>query len=193
MTEHTRRVQFETDAGDVYRWQQTAREFVLAANYLIDWYDPPREPGGPADLSWLHSGSCVPMMVLYASAVENLLKAVLAAQGESLVANGRLKPQFGHHRLLQYAREVGLDPPAEVEELLQHLSHVMYAGRYPAPRAPGKTPGAWTLEYPADVERIWSLLDQLEELLRSTGAPCLPAVDLRARYRPPGYDVLQRS
>lgn len=189
MTEHARRVQFEADAGDVYRWQQTARDFVLAANYLIDWHDPPREPGDRADLSWLHSGSCVPMMVLYASAVENLIKAVLVARGESLVANGRLKPQFGHHRLLEYAREAGVDPPAEVEELLRQLSHVMYSGRSPAPRAPHGDPGAWTLAYPADVERIWGLLDQLEELLRATGVPCLPAVDLRARYRPPGYDV----
>jgi hypothetical protein len=190
--EHTRRVQFEADAGDVYRWQQVAREFVLAANYLIDWYDPPRERGEAADLSWLHSGSCVPMMVLYASAVENLLKALLVAQGESLVVDGRLKPQFGHHRLLEYARQVGIEPPAEIEELLRHLSHVMYAGRYPI-RAPGESPGARTLEYPADVERIFRLLEHLEELLRATGARCLPAVDLRARYRPPGYEVAQRS
>jgi len=176
----------------VYRWQQTARDFVLAANYLIDWYDPPREPGDPPDLSWLHSGSAVPMMVLYATAVENLLKALLVARGESLVADGRLKPQFGHHRLLEYAREAGIEPTAEVGELLRHLSHVAYAGSYAVPQAPGENPAAWTLDYPADVERIWSLLEQLEELLRSTGAPCLPAVDLRARYRPPGYDVAER-
>ena len=133
------------------------------------------------------------MMVLYATAVENLLKALLVAKGESLAANGRLKPQFGHHRLLEYAREAGMEPPAEIEELLQHLSHVMYAGRCPAPRAPGENPEDRSLEYPADVERIWRLLEELEELLRSTGAPCLPAVDLRARYRPPGYDVAQRN
>ncbi len=175
----------------MYRWQQTAREFVLAANYLIDWYDPPAEPGVPADVSWLHSGSCVPMMVLYATAVENLLKAVLVARGESLAVNGRLKPQFAHHRLLEYAAEAGIEPSGDVAELLRHLSHVLYAGRHPVPRTPGENPGA--LEYPADVERIWSLLEQLEERLRSTGEPCLPAVDLRARYRPPGYDVPPRT
>jgi hypothetical protein len=193
VAEHTRRVQFDPDSGDVYRWQQTAREFVLAANYLIDWHDPPRGSRDPAEVPWLHSGSCVPMMVLYARAVENLLKALLVARGESLVANGRLKPQFSHHRLVEYARDVDMEPSPEAEELLRQLSHVMYGGGYPVPRPAGEHPGAWTLEYPADVERIWTLLDQLEGLLRSTGAPCLPAVDLRARYRPPGYDSVRRS
>jgi hypothetical protein len=37
--------QFEESAGQWYRWQRVAREFVIAANYPIDWYDPPREDG----------------------------------------------------------------------------------------------------------------------------------------------------
>jgi hypothetical protein len=184
MANAERRAQFEVEAGQAYRWQQTAREFVLAANYLIDWYDSPHEPGDPSDLAWLHSGSTVPMMVLYATALENMLKAILVANGESLVANGRLKPQYGHHRLLEYARDAGLNLVGEDEELLKRLSHVAYAGRYP---------GAWTLHYPADVERVWRMLEQLESVLRATGAPALPAVDLRARYRPPGYDLARQA
>src|SRR5215831_7517990 len=124
MAERERRPQFGAEASQASRWQQAAREFVLAANYLIDWHDPPDEPGDRSDLDWLHSGSTVPMMVLYAAAVENLLKAILVANGEDLVADGRLKPQFGHHRLLEYARDAGLEVPAEVEELLRGLSHV---------------------------------------------------------------------
>jgi hypothetical protein len=187
-----RRAQFDAAASQASRWQQTAREFVLAANYLIDWYEP-REAGEPSDLAWLHTGNTVPMMVLYATAVENLLKALLVAKGESLVADGRLKPNFGHHRLLEYAMDAGLELTAEREEFLQRLSHLLYAGRYPIAKAAGESPGAWTLEYPADVERVWSLLEHLESVLRSTGTPCLPEADLRARYRPPGYDVPERS
>src|SRR5262245_62146642 len=103
MTDRKRRAQFDSQASQASIWQQAAREFILAANYLIAWYDPPREPSGSSDFSWLHSGNTVPMLVLYATAVENLLKAILVANGESLVADGRLKPQFGHHRLLEYA------------------------------------------------------------------------------------------
>ena len=70
MADSERLAQFDTEASQASRWQQAAREFVLAANYLIDWYDPPRESGDPSDFAWLHSGSTVPMMVLYATAVE---------------------------------------------------------------------------------------------------------------------------
>jgi hypothetical protein len=190
--ESKRRGQFDAEASQASGWQQAAREFVIAANYLIDWYDPPHQPGGSSDFTWLHSGSTVPMLVLYGTAVENLLKAILVAKGESLVAEGRLKPQFGHHRLLEYARAADLELTPEVAELLQRLSHVMYAGRYPTASEAGSSPGAWTLDYPADVERVWSVLEQLESVLRSTGTPCLPAVDLRARYRPPGYDLIKK-
>jgi len=184
-----RRAQFDAEASQASRWQQAAREFILAANYLIDWYDPPREPGEPSDLGWLHSGNTVPMMVLYATAVENLIKAILVANGESLVADGRLKPQYGHHRLLEYASDAGLDLTVEAAALLQQLSHVLYAGRYPIGKTAGASAEAWTLDYPADVERVWSVLEQLESVLRATGTPCLPAVDLRERYRPSGYEV----
>jgi hypothetical protein len=193
MVDIERQPQFQAEASQAYHWQQAAREFVLAANYLIDWYDPPHDAGDPSDVAWLHTGSTVPMMVLYGTAVENLLKAILVAKGGSPVANGRLKPQYGHHRLLEYARDAGLELTVDATELLRRLSHVLYAGRYPVARTEGEDPGAWTLNYPADVERLWSLLEHLESVLRSTGTPCLPAVDLRARYRPPGYDAPQRS
>ena len=133
------------------------------------------------------------MMVLYAAAVENLLKAILVANGEDLVASGRLKPQFGHHRLLEYARDAGLEVPTEAEELLRRLSHVLYAGRNPMAETGDGSTDALTLAYPTDVERVWSLLEQLESVLQTTGTPCLPPVDLRARYRPPGYDVPLRG
>src|SRR5262245_39394494 len=191
MANRERRVQFDADASQAARWQQAAREFVIAANYLIDWYDPAHEPGDRSDLAWLHSGSTVPMMVLYATAVENLLKAILVANGEDLVADGRLKPQFGHHRLLEYARDAGLELPAHVEDLMERLSHVLYATRNPIAKAGGAD--ALALTYPADVEQVWSVLEQLESVLRDTATPCLPAVDLRARYRPPGYEVPLRG
>jgi hypothetical protein len=33
-------------------WQVTAREFILAANHLLDWYVPPRLESDPKDLRW---------------------------------------------------------------------------------------------------------------------------------------------
>jgi hypothetical protein len=105
------------------------------------------------------------------------------------VANGRLKPQFAHHRLLEYARDADLELGADAEDLLQRLSHVLYAGRYPIAKAAAGSPEPRALDYPAGVDHVWGVLEHLESVLRATGAPCLPAVDLRARYRPPGYDV----
>ena len=47
------------------------------------------------------------------------------------------------------------------QELLRRLSHVLYAGRYPVPKTAGGSPDPWTLEYPADVERICDFLEAL--------------------------------
>ena len=189
MTNDDERADFEARARECRAWQETAREFALAANYLIDWYDPPTERGDPGDFSFNHQGSNLPMMVLFAAAVENLLKALLVAQGKSSLAEGKLSKRFEHHDLPRYASETGLLPVVGERELLEQLRDLMVAGRYPIPKTPGANPGAWRLRYPEDVERVWALLERLEEALRSTGQRCLPPRDLRTRYRPPGYSV----
>ena len=185
--------QFEAAANEPHRWQHTAREFIRAANYLLDWHDVPLVEADPGDLECSHYGTNSPMLVLYAVAIENLLKAVLLAQGSRAVSGGKLSNDFSHHNLTRYADDAGLVLNADQRPLLDRLHDVIQAGRYPVAKAPSRNPGAWQLHYPGDVERIWSILECLEDALRATGKPCLPPVDLRKRYRPPGYDVPERA
>lgn len=182
--------QFEASAGEWYRWQSVARDFIRAANYLLDWYDLPRREGDPEDLSWTHQGPA-PMMVLYAVAAENLLKAVLVAQGSPPVVNGKLAGAFKHHRLTQHAENAGLKLSADERNLLERLGDLVEAGRYPVATAPGKNPGAWRFDYPGDVQRTFAMLQRLEDALYSTGKTCLPRVDLKQRFRSPGYSVTE--
>ena len=176
-------------------WQQTAREFVVAANYLIDWYDPPRSPGAPADLSFGHSGSNLPMMVLFATAVENLLKALRVARhgAPTLDVDGKISGDFATHNLVHHARRADLDVTEDERLLLEHLRDLTEAGRYPVARVPGTRVAVLRFEYPRDVERVWVLLERLEAVLRETGQTCLPPTDVRARWRPPGYAVAEEA
>ena len=188
MVEQDELNRYERRAGQWYRWQSVARDFILAANYLLDWHDPPLMEGDPADLTWTHQGPA-PMMVLYAIAVENLLKAILVAQGASIVSDGKLAATFKHHRLAQHAEAAGVVMTADERDLLTRLGDMIEAGKYPVATAPGRSPGAWRFSYPTDVDRTFAMLERLEDSLRATGKPCLPRADLRRRYRPPGYSV----
>ncbi len=174
-------------------WQLTAREFMVAANYLIDWYDPPRSPSAPADLSFGHAGASLPMMVLFATAVENLLKAVRVARNGAPAqdADGKISGDFATHNLVHHARMADLGLTEGELQLLEHLRDLTEAGRYPVARVPGTKTGALRFEYPRDVERVWAMLERLEAVLRDDGHTSLPAVDVRARRRPPGYAVAE--
>src|SRR5438105_10225773 len=95
MTDDEYRQSFETRAGQWYRWQSTAREFVCAANCLLDWYEPKlRATDQPRDTDG-HYSSYSPLMLLYGAATENLLKALRIAQGIAATINGALNPYLG--------------------------------------------------------------------------------------------------
>jgi hypothetical protein len=144
--EHDELSRFETRASQWYRWQSVARDFIQAANYLLDWHDLPLTDGDATDLTWTHHGPA-PMMVLYAVAVENLLRAILVAQGVSPVSDGKLAGGFKHHRLAQHADAAGVVLTAEERDFLTRLGDMIEAGKYPIGTAPGKTPGAWHFSY----------------------------------------------
>lgn len=95
--------EFQAMARDPRHWQRTARDFSIAANYLGDWYDADSDRF-PADMTIESQGSPLPMMVLYAAAVENLLKGIRVARGHDPVASGTLDQAFANHDLLKHAR-----------------------------------------------------------------------------------------
>jgi hypothetical protein len=172
-------------------WQGTAHDFILAANYLIDWHDPPCSPNAPADLSLSSGGSNIPMMVLYAAAVENLLRALRVAKHgpPPFDAGGKISGEFANHNLVHHAERAGLALADDEKKLLEQLRAFAEAGRHPVARIPGTQTDALQLEYPRDVQRVWAMLERLEVVLHETGTPCLPTVEVRARRRPPGYEV----
>jgi hypothetical protein len=174
-------------AVEPYAWQQVAREYALAGNYLLDWYDVTRISPNASAFEFTHSGGVAPPMVLFAIAVENLLKAIRVAREGSPVLGGELSRHFKHHNLLNHAERAKVSVSAEERDLLEHLTDLIEAGRYPVPVAEGKTPRAWHFNFPRDVELVWCLLERLDTELRQTGAPTLPETNFRERPRPPGY------
>lgn len=179
MTEDaSQRVHYQEKAGQWFRWQATARQFVCAANLLLDSYDPTLPDVEATDVGWRHNCD-LPMMVLYAIAAENLLKALRVAQGEPATEDGRLNKYFRSHNMLKYATDARLDLSADDTQLLLKLRDLVESGKYPIAKSPTDGRRAWTFEYPRDVERVFSMLERLEGALRATGKPTLVELDLR--------------
>jgi hypothetical protein len=153
-------------------WQETAAHYIAAANYLLDADEP------AAGFSVRSVGTNWPAMLLYATAAENLLKAIRIAQGESVVANGKLAPYFSSHDLPKYADDAGLSLPKAQRSLAGRLQHVLEAGKYPVAKGPGRSARAWTWERPDDVRAVWKLLQTLDDALRATGTECLDKFDV---------------
>jgi hypothetical protein len=174
-------------ASEPYAWQHVAREYILAANYLLDWYDVSRLTPAASDFEFSHHGNVAPVMVLYAIAAENLLKALRVAHEGSPVVDGELSKHFKHHKLASHAERARVTLSPDESDLLEHLTDLIEAGRYPVPVAEGEATRAWRFDFPRDVERVWLLLERLEADLRATGHPVLPMANLRERHRPPGY------
>jgi hypothetical protein len=85
--------------------------------------------------------------------------------------------------MLKYAKDAGLNPSDDEAGLLAKLRDLAESGKYPVATVPDGSLGAWTFEYPPDVERVWNLLERLEVALGSTGKPTLPQLDLRRLCR----------
>lgn len=179
---------FVDAAAKPHVWQLAAREFMVAANYLLDWYDVSRVRPDAAGFK-LGLGGIAPVMVLYATAIENLLKAIRIARGGTPVVDGVLSKHFKHHKLLAHAKAAKVLLSEDESDLLSHLSDFMEAGRYPVPTEAGSTPRAWRFDYPDDIERVWSMAEHLEKDLHETGKGVLLEFDFRVRYRPPGFTL----
>ena len=114
---------FDALVSSPLAWQRTAVTYIAAGNYLyrVDRLDPGVSISG--------SGSNWPVMLLYATAAENLLKAVLIAQGEPATVGGKLSPYLTSHNLLRYAIAAGLAPNKARQVLLIKLQHALEAGK----------------------------------------------------------------
>jgi hypothetical protein len=91
-------VDFNTLKSTAFVWQNAARELICAANVLLKYVDSPLAPPGRLSKQGLIT-LWRPMMVLYALAVENIVKAVIIARGTDPAPRGTLEGWFKSHDL----------------------------------------------------------------------------------------------
>jgi len=164
-------------------WQDAARDLVCAANLLKkDYRASPR-------LGFARRGSLSPyaalrqrytspraIIVLYALAIENMLKGIIVAMGQDPIAgNGRIQRWFANHKLDKLARRARIT--ALNEDLLHQLTEFITAGKYPVGLEDGD--GARAHGYFPDtvLAGVETVLPVLEE--RLAAVPC--ARDKRAK------------
>jgi hypothetical protein len=133
---------FEAKAHAPEVWQKMAYELVTCANICFDRHMRSTVTGTPpTQRSRRDSSGRVPLM-LYAFALENLLKALMVANGEkpteertskSIGPRGRrLAERFTDHRLTVLWQLAGLPNPEPMDvALLEFLTTLGVTGRYP--------------------------------------------------------------
>ncbi len=163
---------FEALVARPIAWEQVAANYIAAANHL---YEVDRVPAGDSTIS---DGSNWPVMLLYATAAENLLKAIRIAQGEPASVGGKLAEYYSTHDLVKYATDAGVSLGPEERSVTEKLQHMLEAGKYPVAKGPGKSALAWTWDNPGDVNAVWKLLQKFDDALRQTGTMCLDRFDV---------------
>jgi hypothetical protein len=146
-------------------WQWTARDLICAANALharreatlnarLEELKARKKPR-PRGIDTRHS-SINPIMLLYGLALENLLKALLVAQGVDATATGELNSKLKTHNLLNLWRESGLPVAEGNEDLLRRLHWAVETGKYPVGTKPN----------PKDPSPVWVALTSIGQVLK---------------------------
>ncbi len=114
------------------------------------------------------------VLMLGGLTIENLLKGLIAKQGQVPESQGR--PKFSEHKLNNLARDANVGLSADESILLQRLTEfVLWAGRYPAPQIPtplrghtlpnGGFGGLTSISAPTDFSDTSAMIDRLHALL----------------------------
>lgn len=161
-------------------WQSAARELICAANLLKRNHDSsPRwgvYDGTPSAAVVLRDANTTlrPIIVLYALAIENMVKAIIVASGQDPIGpKGRIEGWFATHDLASLTKRAklkGLDA-----DLLNHLTQFILSGKYPTGLEDG-----FGLPYGAALTAAETLLPILEHELGATNSKRdkLPKADL---------------
>jgi hypothetical protein len=91
----------------------------------------PNDGAGSAEIK-CEPPNYLPAQLLYAFALENVLKGLLIAKNPSLAGEHKLNRQITSHNLVKLAEKAGFDVAGQELPLLESLSEIaVWAGRYP--------------------------------------------------------------
>ncbi len=158
------RQEFDDAANNYREWSFTAFELLHAAEVLKKQNLKFKE-SNPLLNPRPYMGSWTELM-LYAFALECLIKSLWVRQGNKLAENGKYKNLINHenHNLLKIAKKVNfpilLNPHLEI--ILEKLSYIgKNIGRYPIPKKWSETSIFRQRGGSQSVELSWSTEDQL--------------------------------
>ena len=149
-------------------WQDAARDLICGANLLKkNYYSKPRLGFGP-------NGALLPeqvqeerhttaraIIVLYAIAVENLLKATIVALGKDPIGpDGTIQRWFATHDLVKLTEHAELQ--SAPTNLLEQLTAFIKAGKYPVGLRDGEAASAHNYFPDSVLAGISELLPKLE-------------------------------
>lgn len=150
-------------------WQQHARSLLCAANVLRERAKVLEErrdlaPDGLVDPPNLR---LMPVYVLYGYALENLIKGLLVARGETATWSGTLEKDFRHHDLTGFFRRARVKTNAEEKSLLVDLREAIESGKYPVGVKPQNRKRDLALDVDGDFRIVLLLFRRIEESLRN--------------------------
>lgn len=159
-------------------WQCSARELIYSGNLLLCSFET--NLGARKEFKWDGHTVWRVMMMLYGLAVENLVKAIIIADGYDPAPGPKnsLDKAFQHHDLSKFIAMAKLSFSPN-KYLVGKLTDFITTGKYPIGKNPTAGGGSKSMKHPEDIDLTFHLLDKLEDELRLRSREVLPKEDLR--------------
>lgn len=180
------RDEFELTGENPVAWQLIARAHLWSANILLKHLPTPSQTGRP-DAARYFQLRLMPIYLLLGYALENLVKGLLVARGETATwgnpfddrRSSSLDKGLRHHCLTELCRLASVETSAQERRLLEDLRDAIESEKYPVgvrPRSRKRTLGADPM---ADIEGVFRLFERMEHALRQINldlvlVPCNP-------------------
>jgi hypothetical protein len=175
----TQDASFRRRAGMPWLWQMQAHVLIASANVLWKRYRQRsvRVIGRRSARFYAGDLQPWPAMMIDGFAMENLLKALLLAQGVQATQGSRLEQTLRTHNLTALCTRAGIVLNQGEEELLERIKRMMELGRYPV-GADAAMDVALRLALPQDRNTMTGLLQRVDDQFKQT-APASVDDDLR--------------
>jgi hypothetical protein len=160
------RNEFEGHGQASWYWQQHARSLLCAANVLRERARLLEERPDTAPDRVVDPLRLMPVYVLYGYALENLIKGLLVARGETATWYGTLDKDIRHHDLQEFFRRGDVKLDKQEKAFLADMRDAIESGKYPVGVKPQNRKRALGLDVDGDFGTIFSLFRRVEESLQ---------------------------